>query len=117
MTRDRLFLPDNIYTDTVTIANAGTTSTAIDCRSCTIVGIIIPSAFTGTSLTFTASDDNSTFRDLYNSHGAQYYCVVAVDRHIALELSDFMCARYFKLVSGSTEGAERTITVVLRSNV
>lgn len=104
-------------TNVVTISNGGTTSTAIDLSSLGFVGFILPSAFTGTAITFTGSIDNSTFTALYNSSNSAYSITVAASRYYMLNPADFMGSRYIKLVSNATEGGARTISVITRSFV
>lgn len=95
---------------TVTIANGETVSTAFDARGFASFGAILPAAFTGTAMTFQVSNDNTTFTALNNSSGA-VSLTVAQAKAYALP-ADLKPWRYFKLVSGSAEGADRTITVV-----
>lgn len=104
-------------TNVVTIAISTTTSEAIDLGSLGFVGIILPSAFTGTAITFTGSIDNSTFTALYNSNNSAYSIAVSASRYYMLNPADFMGSRYIKLVSNATEAAGRTITVITRSFV
>lgn len=99
---------------TATIANGQTISDAISSLGKTLVGLITPAAFTGTIITFQISMDGTTYKTFYNSAGAIATVTVGVDRHIGLVPADFAGARFFKLVSGSSEAAEREITVILR---
>lgn len=98
---------------TATIANGQTTSDAINCLGKSIVGLIMPAAFTGTTLTIQSSFDGSTFKDAYDGFGNQITINVGTSRHIHLSCGDFLATKYIKLVSGSSEGAEREITVIL----
>ena len=99
---------------TATIAISTTTSSIIDCLGKVLVGLIMPSAFTGTTLAIEVSMDGTTFLPLYNTSGSAVSITVGVDRHIGIVPADFAGARWFKLVSGSTEVAEREITAILR---
>jgi len=107
----------NFDSNTVTIAINTTTSDVIDLGSNGFVGIILPSAFTGTAITFTGSIDNSTFTALYNSSNSAFSIAVAASRYYILNPADFLGTRYVKLVSNASEAAARTITVVTRSFV
>ena len=99
-------------TSTVTIESSGTTSSARDLNGLgNLVALVTPSALTGTSFTFQASTDGSTYNAVYNE-GTQYSVTVAASRYVALDPSVFAGAQYVKVVSGSTEAAERTITLV-----
>jgi len=99
-------------TDTVTIASSGTTSTTLTLESNRIpLAIVFPAALTGTAFTFQSSNDNATFNPVYDE-GSQYSVSVGTSRHIALKRQVFDAVKYLKLVSGSTETAARTITVI-----
>jgi len=103
-------------TDTidVTIANSGTVSTAASLNGMRLVGIITPAALTGTTLTFQASIDNSTFLAMYDEDGALISTVDSTSDWIVPNFVDFIGIPYRKVVSGSAEGGERTITLVVR---
>ena len=99
-------------TSTVTIESSGTTSSARDLNGLgNLVALVTPSTLTGTSFTFQASVDGSTYNNVYNE-GTQYSVTVAASRYVALDPAVFAGAQYVKVVSGSTEAAERTITLV-----
>lgn len=98
----------------VAIANGTTTTDVIPTGGFVPVGIELPAAFTGTTVTFTvASSATGTFQPLYNSAGAVSY-TVAQGRYIAIDPKDFYGVAFFKIVSGSSEGAARAFTVALR---
>lgn len=101
-------------TETVTIANGATVSSAIDLQGCTMCGIILPAAFTGVALTFQVSDDNVTYQAAYNTSNTALSATVAQGRSYMLTPTDFAGVRYVKLVSGSAEGAARTIKILTR---
>lgn len=98
---------------TVTIPNAGTTSdSATMPATMYCLGLVTPAALTGTAFTFEGSIDGSTFRPLYDQ--ATLYSVnVGTSRYVALKPEVMQSAKYLKVVSGSSEGALRTITLVI----
>jgi hypothetical protein len=110
--KDRV--PVAVDSVSVTIASGQTESGAVDLHGMNLVGIMMPAAFTGTSVTFKGSLDGVTYNDLYNTDGTALSVTVAADRFILIVPSDFAAVRYLKLVSGSSEGAERTITLACR---
>jgi hypothetical protein len=75
------------------------------------MAIVLPAAFTGTALTFQASYDDATYNSVYDE-ATQYSINVGVSRHIALKRQAMEGVKYFKIVSGSTETASRTILVI-----
>jgi len=98
---------------TTSIANSATTSAAVTTGGFSLVGILTPSALTGTTFTFTVSVDGTNFFPLYNSSGQVSY-TVAASRYIAINPVDFYGVQYFKIVSGSTEAAARTLTLAMK---
>ena len=90
-------------------------SAAIDCTRYQLAGIFTPGTITSTSLTFTASADNSTYVAVREVGGAAAYSVtVAASQFVPVNLSVFAGAQWVKIVPGSSEGSARTITYVLR---
>lgn len=100
-----------------TIPISSTTSNAVDLTSDGLVGFLMPSAFTGTTVTFLGSPDDVSYGALFNSNAQQFSITVAADRYFMLFPADFLGCRYVKFVSGSTEAAERVIKVMTRSFV
>ena len=99
---------------TVTIAESGTTSQAVDVGEWLIAGIVTPAALTGTALTFTgALEEGGTYRALVDSSGTPISVTVSADDHILIEPQTFAGVSWIKLVSGSAEAADREITLVL----
>ena len=99
----------------VTIANGATTSDAASLTSgSTPVAIITPSSLTGTAFTLQASIDGATYYPVYDITGSAYSVPVGTSRYIALPPGDLAGVRYLKVVSGSTEAADRTIGIVAR---
>lgn len=85
----------------------------------TLVGIIMPAVWSAASLTFQASNDNSTFADLYNAAGAEITVTASTSRWIALDPADFVGIAYLKVRSGTAgaavnQGGDRVITLVFR---
>jgi len=105
---------ENFVTDFVTISNGTTTSNAVDLQGRGLLAIILPAAFTGSAITFQISVNNSTFFAVYNTANSQLSMTVTQGRAYAFDPSDLLCARYLKLVSGSSEGADRVITLISR---
>ena len=115
---------------TVTIANGASLSDAAACAYKagpagsgsyeSLVGIVMPGTWTAANLTFQASNDNSTFTDLYNAAGTEVTVTAAASRWIAIDPADFAGVAYLKVRSGTSgsavnQGANRTIGLVLRA--
>lgn len=104
----------NLTYNTVTIASSGTTSGAIDLQGLALCQIQMPSAFTGTAITFQSSHDGTTYNALYNSANTQLSITIGTDRYYNIAAYDFAGCRYLKIVSNASEGASRTIGLVTR---
>lgn len=104
------------YADlTATIASGQTTSPEVDLGGSTLVGLFMPAAFTGTAITFTtAATTGGTFVAVYDSSGNAISATVSTSRYVALSPTTFAGLRFIKLVSGSSEGGNRTITLATR---
>lgn len=99
---------------TVTIASGQTTSQAIDVGEWLIAGIRTPAALTGTTMTFTgATKEAGTYLAIRDSAGTAISVTVSADDHIVIEPQTFAGVQWIKLVSGSSEAADREITLVL----
>ncbi len=105
-------------TRTVTILSGQTVSDVQDLRDYALVGIILPAAMTGVTMTFQVSDvRGGTYVPAYDSEGNQVSIGVAASRAIGFsgaEADAMSPFQFIKLVSGSAEGANRTIILCLR---
>lgn len=104
----------NFTSNSVTITSGQTVSAAIDLLGQVLCQIQIPAAFTGTTLTFQSSHDDSTYQALYNSGNIALSITVAAGRNYNIAPPDFAGCRFLKLVSGSAEGADRAIRLITR---
>ena len=116
MTRNDLtFTQQRITYDTalIDVSESATVSSAIQLDGVVPIGIITPAAMTGTAIKFQFSHDDLTFTALYDTSGSEVSITSAASRWIALDKEDFLSAKSIKLVSGSSEAADRSIIVVL----
>lgn len=99
----------------VTIASSGTTSGAVDTHGMTICGIYTPDTMTGTALTLTASTSlDGTYVPVEDGAGAAISKTIDGGEYVPFNPADTAGLRYIKVVSGTAEGAERTLTLALR---
>lgn len=107
---------------TATIANGASVSASIDLTDTSIIGIIMPAAWTTAALTIEVSADNVTFVGLaYDDLGAQANVISSpvASSAYALNLTGLLPYKHARLRSGTTaspvnQGAERLITVITR---
>lgn len=101
---------------TATIAASGTTSGAVGLDHKTITGIVLP-VTTGDAITFSVSADGSTYQTLYEKDIADGAYTIAKTAAAAsshtIDANVFAGFTHVKVVSDETEGAERTIGLVL----
>lgn len=95
------------------IANGQTVSSAVYLGDKVPVVVRMPGTFTGTTMTFQGSPDGVTYQAV-NVGGNAYQETVAASKDVVLDPSMFSGFRYIKLVSGSAEGGDRTLTVFTR---
>ncbi len=99
----------------VTLLSGGTKTPAINLNGFTLCGIFLPATFTGTTLTFEASIDGVTFVAVKSTtSGSALSYTVAQNTFAAIDPKDFQGIRYLKIVSGSTEGADRVLTLAVK---
>ncbi|MGR3218840.1 MAG: hypothetical protein ACUZ8H_03355 [Candidatus Anammoxibacter sp.] len=97
---------------TATIASSGTVSDAVLLYGCTAIGFETPAALTGTTFTFQGSIDNgTTFVTIKDQLNTTVSYTVSVDSAYALDATIFAPYDQIKVVSGSSEGAERLIKI------
>lgn len=100
-------------TETVTIANNATASSVIDCRKQQLVGFYTPAALTGTTWSLQASYDGTNFFTVLDE-GDSYSKTMTASRYISVKPQLTAGIHYAKIVSGTAEGAERSLVVVKR---
>lgn len=99
----------------VAIANGANVSGIINTKGSSLVGIIIPAAFTSTTITFSASVDGSTFFPVKNTtSGTTLSYTVAPGEYIAINPVDFYGIPYLEINTGSSEAAARTLLASLK---
>lgn len=106
----------------LTIASGASVSDALDMGAHSLLGVILPAAWTDAALTIEVSTDNATWIGLaYDDTGSQCNVIAspAVSSAYALSALGLMPYRYIRLRSGTTatpvnQGAGRVITVITR---
>lgn len=112
------FIPRIGFDLSAVIASGQTKSGVIDLSGCVLVGLLTPSALTGTVFTFEAATSaDGMFLPVYDAAGALVSVTVAASRFISILPSDLAGIQYLKIVSGSAEGAARTINLSCRGDV
>lgn len=108
--------PNRIEQGTVVISSGQTESTEIDLNGTTLVGVMTPATITSTTLTFKAAlTSGGTFNAVTGTSGSAISYTISAGKYFAIDPKDFHGVRYLKLVGGSSEGADRTLTVLSKS--
>lgn len=100
----------------VVIANGGTTSAAINVAGNQVVGFIFPASFEGATISFTAAPTaTGTYDAVKNANdGSALTVYSAASTFVPVNPADLSALQYFKIVSASSVGADRTIKVIAR---
>jgi hypothetical protein len=110
-----LQIPKALVVSVATIASGQTSSAAIPTSGLSLVGIQMPAAFTGTTVTFLGSLDGTTYQTLKSTtSGTSLSYTVAQGTYVAIDPVPFYGLPYIKIVSGSAEGAARTLAIALK---
>jgi hypothetical protein len=99
----------------ITIASSATSSASFPTTGLSLVGVQLPAAFTGTTLTFQGSVDGTTFQPVYSTtSGTALSYTVAQGHYVAIDPVPFYGLLFLKIVSGTSEAAPRTLTAALK---
>lgn len=102
--------PNTISSENHTISSGGTKTDEIKVYGCSLGAFELPASFDGTSISFEGSLDGTNYAPIYDSQGiAVTVPTVAVSRVYAVDPTVFHAFNFIKIVSGSTESANRTI--------
>lgn len=101
---------------TKTIANGQTETDALTLNGFVLCGILLPAAFTGTTITFeVASAIGGTYVPLKSTiAGTLLTYTVAPSTYAAIDPKDFHGVQFLKIKSGSAEAAARTLLCALK---
>lgn len=103
------------WSENVTIANTATDSTLVTLREGFVpVALFIPSAITGTTVTFKGSAvAGGTLQTVY-SGGSDYTVTIAASKLVELDYNKFLGLAEIQIIAGSAQNADRTIGVLQR---
>jgi len=105
-----------------TITSGAATSDALDMGVSPdafggLAGFVIPSAFTGASISFQVSVDDVTYQALNDSSNAAVSITVTASKSYGFKQDIRSCLqpwRYIKIVSASNEGGARSVVALYR---
>lgn len=98
---------------TCTVTSGGATSAAVDLAGYRNFGLIVPSTFDGTTITFTVSDTSGgTYVALYDITGTQVSMTIAASRAYDLP-GELMVWRFLKIVCGTSQATSDTVFLLV----
>jgi len=97
---------------TAVIASGGTSTGVIDLGGTMLIGIQMPSSFTGPSLKFqAATSSGATMQTLADGTGSDISKTISAAKYLALDPATLRGVRFLNVVSASAEAAGRSITI------
>lgn len=102
----------------VVIAQSASLSGAIELPSATLLGLIMPSAWSAADITYQGSNDGSTWYDLHSDTAGEVTSSVTAGKLVSVYPEDFIACRWLRLRSGTSaaavaQAAARTITLIV----
>ena len=102
-------------TATISIGTSTTVSNTVDVRGYDIVGIVIPSTFDGSVISFQVSNDNVTFQPLYDFSDSLVTMTVTPSRSYPV-YAELIGWSYIKIICSTAQATTDTVfTLQLRS--
>ncbi len=103
-----------LFQDTVTITAGATVSNSINLQGRVLIGMNLPAAISGSSMTFQSSNDNVNFNALYNNENSAISVAYTQGRNYTISPDYVAGVKFLKLVSNNSQAASRAITVITR---
>lgn len=102
----------------IDVSEDASNSTGVRTDGLLLSGIVFPSAFTGTTVTFDFSFDGSSWKDVIETDGTEVTYNVSADNVVRVDPSGWAFATpgYVRLTSNGTETADRNIILILKSS-
>ena len=102
----------------IDISDNANNSSAAQCGGLLLSGVVFPAAMTGTTVTFDFSFDGTTWYDVKETDGSDVSYSVSAGDVVRVDPSGwaFASAGYLRIVSGSSEAADRTINLIFKSS-
>lgn len=103
-----------IIAETVLIANGASASAELDCYGGQLMGVILPSAMTGTTIGLQVSDQSGGTYVALKDGASDLALTSAASKYIYFDPKYTEGIRFAKIVSGSAEGAQRSLIALLK---
>jgi len=98
-------------------ANASISS-GVQTNGLLLSGIVFPAAMTGTAITFDFSYDGTTWHDVHETDNTEVSYTISPGNVVRVDPSGwaFAAAGFLRVVSGSSEAADRTINLIFKQS-
>lgn len=116
-------MSDATIQSTVTILNGQSLSPEVLIGNATLVGIIMPAAWTAAGLSFQAAEkptaDSGTYGNVFDSSGVELTIPASASQYLALDPAKMCGLRFMKIRSGTSgtpvaQGADRILILIAR---
>jgi hypothetical protein len=107
----------NVKEVTIDVSENATQSSSVNTDGMLLTGIVFPATMTGTTVTFDFSVDGTNFYDVKETDGTDVSYTVSAGDVVRVDPSGwaFASSGFLKVVSGSTEAADRDIKLIFRT--
>ncbi len=101
----------------IDVSEDASNSTSVNTDNMLLAGIVFPSAFTGSTITFDYSVDGSNWVDVFETDGTEVSYTVSADNVVRVDPSGwaFSSNGYLRVTSSGTEAADRKIKLIFRT--
>tara|TARA_R100001086_G_scaffold207048_1_gene122839 strand:- start:22 stop:354 length:333 start_codon:yes stop_codon:yes gene_type:complete len=102
----------------IDISDNATNSSAAQCDGLLLSGIVFPAAMTGTAITLDFSFNGTTWYDVVETDGTEVSYTVSAGNVVRVDPSGwaFASTGFLRIVSGSSEAADRTINLIFKQS-
>lgn len=102
----------------VVIAQSASLSSAIEMPTATLLGYIMPAAWTAADMTYQGSYDGTNWYDLHADTSGEITSAVTASKLVSVYPYDYMACRWLRLRSGTSgtpvvQTAARTISLIV----
>ena len=102
----------------IDISGDANNSLGVNTDGMLLTGIIFPAAMSGSNVTFDFATDNSSWVDVVETDGTETSYTVSAGNILRVDPSGWAFASngYIRVTSGSSEAADRNITLIFRAS-
>ena len=107
-------MSDNSRVSLIDVEISDQNTGVVDLVGCTLVGIYMPTEFTGTEMTFLAVDDEGVTRVVNDGAGNDLTKTVAANKMVILNPADFAGVKKVIIRASTSQAAARKFQIAMR---